>query len=309
MPPERGDAATGQRAPDGRSGLLVSALDWIERHLPDFDPLTDGIKPDALRNKALAELAFMCDYLCRARPAERVRSHRILSFVTQVWQRPEYQDLIVRNPESLQLYALTYGSLRNAGFDVASAAPVIQGVVDAGYALAVEVVPFRMMDLRHVLDHAGIRHALPAMEDSLARTMLAQRPPLHYLTGADVYCLTHTIFYLTDFGFDSSNTIDSSALATYRRMVEQLLGLYVRLRDWDLTAELLICAHCLRSPPSEVQSAAVQALTAAQLDDGSVPAPRFDPHGEDARRAGAGYAFEHNYHTTLVAALAAFLCL
>src|SRR5262249_36288980 len=253
-------------------------------------------------------LAFMCDYLCRAQPAERVRAQRILSFVAQVSQRPEYQDLIVRNPESLQLYALTYGSLRHAGFDVASAAPMIQGVVDAGYALAVEGVPFRMRARRPGLDNAGIRHALPPMAKSLAQTMLAQRPPLHYLTSADVYCLTHTIFYLTNFGRDPVDAIESSGLEAYRRMVEQLLGLYVRLRNWDLPGELLVCTHCLKSPASEVQSAAMQALTAAQLDDGSVPAPGFDPKGEDARRAGASYAFEHNYHTTLVAALAAFLC-
>jgi hypothetical protein len=31
------------------------------------------------------------------------------------------------------------------------------------------------------------------------------------------------------------------------------------------------------------------------------------PNGEDARRAGTKYGFEHNYHTTLVTALAAFL--
>jgi hypothetical protein len=292
----------------GRSGLLVGALDWIETHLAEFDPLTDGIKPDALRNKALAELAFTCDYLCRAWPSERMRAHRILLFVAGIWQRAEYQDLVVRNPESLQLYALTYGSLRNAGFDVAGAGPIIQGVVDAGYCLAVEVVPFRKMDLRHVLDHAGIRHALPAMADSLTQTMLARRPPLYYLTSADVYCLTHTIFYLTDFGFDPVDAIESSALAAYRDTVRQLLGLYVRLRDWDLTAELLICMHCLKSPECEVRVAATQALTAAQLDDGSVPAPGFAPDGKEACRVGASYAFEHNYHTTLVAALAAFLC-
>jgi len=292
----------------GRSNLLVGALDWIETNLVAFDPLIDGIKPDALRNKALAELSFMCDCLCRALPMQRVRAHRILSFVAKTWQRAAYQDLIVRNPESLQLYALTYSSLRNAGFDVASAAPMIQAVVDAGYSLALEMVPFRKMDLRHVLDHAGIQHSLPTMAESFAQTMLAQRPPLHYLTSADVYCLTHTIFYLTDFGFDPVDGIKSTELDAYRGMVEQLLGLQVRLRDWDLAAELLICTYCLKSPSSEVQSAAMRALTAAQLVDGSVPAPRFDPKGEDARRAGASYAFEHNYHTTLVAALAAILC-
>jgi hypothetical protein len=284
MLPGRRDAVAGRAHASHVACLLIRALDWIELHLSDFDPQTEEGSVDALRNKALAELAFLGECLCRALPAERPRSQRILSFVAKVWERPEYQDLIL------------------------SSAPMIQRVVDAGYALALEAVPFRMMDLRHVLDHAAIHHALPAMKDLFVQTMLAQRPPIYYLTSADVYCLTHTIFYLTDFGFETSDVIERSILSSYRRMIEHLLGLYVRLSDWDLTAELLICAHCLKSPSSEVQSAAMQAITAAQLEDGSVPAPKFDLRSEDARRAGVRYVFEHNYHTTLVSALAAALC-
>jgi hypothetical protein len=291
-----------------RSDLLDDALSWIEANLVQFDPLKEDVRPDPLRNKALGELAFLCDCIRRARPEWWGRARHTLSFVADIWRQPAYQDLIARNPESLQLYVLTYNSLLHSGFEVADAARIIQRVVDAGYATAVEAVPFRLMDLRQVLDYAGLRHSLPDKNELFARTMLSQRPPLSYLTKADVYCLTHAIFYLTDFGFEPPAAIDPSDRPDFRETIEQLLGLYVRLQDWDLTSELLVCAHCLGSGPTVLQQAAWEALAAAQLEDGSVPAPKYDAQGAEARRSPGNYAFEHNYHTTLVAALAALLC-
>jgi hypothetical protein len=291
-----------------RAELLAGAVSWLEKNLGQFDPLMAGVQPDALRNKALAELAFLCDYMRRAKPSLEEHSRRMLSFVENVWRRSEYQDLIVRNPESLQLYVLTYNSLLRAGFEVSGAKRTIQSVINAGYATSVEAVPFRVMDFRHVLDGAELCHSLPSMNELLSRTMLAQRPPLHYLTTADIYCLTHTIFYLTDFGFASPAAIGLSDLIELREIVELLIGLSVRLQDWDLTSELLVCGHCLESAPTALKHIAWTALTAAQLEDGSVPAPKFEPHGTEGRRFPEQYAFEHNYHTTLVAALAAVLC-
>ena len=58
------------------------------------------------------------------------RGKPILSFVSTVWARRAYQDLIVRNPESLQLYALIYKSLLRNGFDVSESSRSIQRVVD-----------------------------------------------------------------------------------------------------------------------------------------------------------------------------------
>jgi hypothetical protein len=258
-----------------------------------------------LRNKALGELAFFCDFVLRADPESGERIQPILSFVSGVWSRRAYQDLIVRNPESLQLYALIYKSLLHNGFDVSESAETIQMVIDEGYATSVEAVPFRLMDLRNVLDGGRFRHTLPAMTELFERTMLARRPPLEYLTNADVYCITHAIFYRTDFGLDYSAVELHEEFAHLPQIVDRLLGLFVRLRDWDLTSELLICHRCLQSDPTIIQDAAWEALDRAQLPDGSIPAPGFDPNDADASQSPADHAFEQNYHTTIVAALAA----
>ncbi len=288
--------------------LRDGAVAWLRANLARFDPIDRDGRPDPLRSKALAELAFFCDYFRRALPDRREDVRPLIDFVATVWRRDEYRDLVVRHPESLQLYVLTYDSLLRSGFDVSSFAEVIQRVVDAGYATAIEAVPFRAMDFRQVLDCGGFKHGLPAMGALFERTMLHARPPLPYVTKADVYCLTHTLFYATDFGFLPTGSLPRADLRRFRPWIQQLLGLNVRQRDWDLTAELLICAHCLQSPPDLVTEAAWLGLGRAQAADGMVPAPVFDAGVERTSEAGQVRAFEDNYHTTLVAALAATLC-
>ena len=110
-------------------------------------------------------------------------------------------------------------------------------------------MPFRLMDLRNVLDAGGFQHDLPQTEALYRSTLLHQRPLPHYLTNADVYCLTHAIFYVTDFGAALPGFVGPDDLTGHRTLVEQLLGLFVRLGDWDLTSELLLCRRCLISPP------------------------------------------------------------
>jgi hypothetical protein len=294
-------------AAEGRAELVDCAFGWLAANLEHFDPLVEGGKPDALRNKALAELAFLCAVVQRAQPAAFPQVQGLVAFVSGVWSRAAYRDLIVRNPESLQLYALVYDSLSRCGVDVSDAAPVIESVIDAGYATSIEAVPFRLMDMRNVLDGGGFRHPLPPQSELFRHTLLASRPSLVYVTNADIYCLTHAIFYVTNFGFQLPTFLSPKEIEDYRATCDRLLGLAVRLRDWDLTSELLICAHCLGGEPTVIEDAAWPALAAAPLADGSVPAPGYDPDGAEARRSPEIYAFEHNYHTTLVAVLAAIL--
>jgi hypothetical protein len=290
--------------------LVDGALDWTAHNLESCDPFINGPKPDVLRSKAMAELAFMCDYYRRA--AEGIRDQRVqkcVSFLQAVWLRPDYKELIVRNPESLQLYVLAYNSLVSCGMEDGSYREVIQRVVDHGYATAVEAVPFRLLDLRHVLDYGGFQHNLGAYDQLYQPTLLARMPPVVYLTDGDVYCLTHTLFYLADFGFKPVDKALEKQMETICWMVGTLLGIYLRVRDWDLVAELLLCCLCLRWKPPVVFEAAWDSLLRAQLADGYIPAPKFslDRRKELNEKQWSTYCFEENYHTTLVAALAAFL--
>jgi hypothetical protein len=290
--------------------FVDGTLDWVAANLAFFDPFLRDSKPDILRSKAIAELAFTCEYYYRSVTGGRdSRIDRALQFIHEIWQRPEYKELVIRNPESLQLYALTYNSLLGCGFVDPSYGEIIQRVIDQGYATAVEAVPFRTLDLRHVLDHGGFRHQVPSFHRLYGETLLGKMPPLVYLTDGDAYCITHTLFYLGDFGFQAIDAIPNSDIPAVQWTTGMLLGIYLRAEDWDLVAELLLSCLCLRWIPPVIFISAWNALLDAQLPDGSVPAPKFSPekvqllNEAEWRR----YCFEENYHTTLVGGLAGFM--
>lgn len=279
-------------------------------HLDLFDPFADGPEPDDFRSKMLLELISMCMYYRRCVGANYdPRVPNFVSFVHDVWQQPTFRERVWRYPERLRLYGMTYISLLQCGTGERSYREVIQRIVDQGYATGVELVPFRGLDLRHMLDSGGFKHDIPSYAHLYQQTLLAKSPPLLYATDYDVYCITHTLYYLADFGFRPIDVIPEEQLSTVRWIVGTLLGMYLRSKNWDLVAELLLACRCLRWAPRVVFDAAWDALLDAQAPDGSLSGPNFSE--EEMRQLNQSeqrnYHFEQNYHTTLVGALAAFL--
>jgi hypothetical protein len=298
------------KTPDRFRKLVDGAFDWFSDNLDLFDPFKGGTDPDIFLSKPLLELACTCMYYERCTRGHRdTRVCRFVSFVNDVWLRPEYRELMVRHPQLLRMYGMTWIALRQCGAADPSGHELIQRVIEEGYVTAIEEVPFRRLDFRYMLDCGGFRHDFPSYASLYQQTLLAKAPSLLYLTDNDVYSITHTIFYVVDFGSASPEVIPHEQLAAVRWMVGALLGIYVRLRHWDLVAELLICCRCLRWAPPLVWEAAWDGLMEAQLPDGCVPAPTFSRGrmqqltGNDERR----YYVTQNYHTTLVAAIAGFL--
>jgi hypothetical protein len=200
-------------------------------------------------------------------------------------------------------------SLLRCGIADRSYHEILQRILDEGYALSVEEVPNRAIDFRHMLDCADLKHNLPSYTCLYQATLLAKAPPLLYLTDEDVYSITHTLFYLADFGFRRFTAIPDEHLPTVRWLIGTLIGIYLRQRNWDLVAELLLNCRCLHWFPPLIYDCAWDALLAAQLKDGSVPGPEFSEEemyqlNELDQRS---YGFKKNYHTTIVSAWAAFL--
>jgi hypothetical protein len=181
--------------------------------------------------------------------------------------------------------------------------------LEHGYASAVEVVPYRALDFRYMLDCGEIDFKFPSYSEIYKNTLLCKKPPIIYLTDEDVYAITHTLFYLSDFGARAPEAIPQEELPSVRRLVALLLGVYLRSKNWDLVAEILICCQCLDMRPKVVFETAWGDLMAAQQTDGMVHGPYFSADkmqqlsGSEQRI----YNLKQNYHTTLVSALAGFL--
>lgn len=290
------------------------ALNWLDQYRELFDPLaveSDDPSEEIYLTKALGELGLLCMLYCRHAQGEvEPRIQRFLQLIASVWQQPQYQERISRRPEFFQIYTMIYIVLQQCNVINEESKQFIQQVIDQKYVIAAETTPMRLLDRRHMLDCGKFQHSMPPYEEIYRYTLLAQTPELVYFTDTDVYAVTHTLFYLTDFGRTSSPVLQGEHLTRLQWIIEILLGLYLRHKNWDLVGELLLDCYCLHWYPAVVFDLAWETIGNNQLAEGAIPGPRYSQEQQEKLEddtARKHYSFEENYHTTIVNAITGFL--
>lgn len=293
--------------------LADGALEWLGSNLEGFSPLgAVGEREDAEKHKGFVELALL---VWRLRREPRAAGHpqlgRLLDFVAAVFAVDAFRERLMRLDDLFVTYALLYGVLHEAGrIDDPWEHRRMQRFVDCSTVQVSERSAHRVLEVRQVLDAAGLRHALPSYRALAARTILARPLTLVRATEHDAYSVTHDVFYLSDWGCSPVRGLSATALRRARRTIDDLLGMHVYARHWDLVGELLLAAHFLGDTRSAFSSCARRALRGAQLRDGAVPGPSYDPTEAEVREdvERSAYVFKECYHPTLVAALVGSLC-
>ncbi|MFE0381130.1 DUF6895 family protein [Streptomyces inhibens] len=297
-----GDGSSQRRAVETR------AIAWLAARRNLIDPAEAATDRVLFARKALIETAFLVGLRARLDPEPLDDDYAaLLDQVEGIAARPSYQELIARDEAALLLYAGTYAALRLCGREAPEFRRVITQAAAGGYAAVFERIPYRQLDLLHTLELCGVEHTLPTMDDVLPFTLLCNSPNVIKLADRDIYAITHTIFYATDFGLREPHwprDFDSGAAV---ELLEALLDLTLGQENADLVGELLCCLLCLGVRDSEEARRAWEFLAAAQEADGRVNGPPGVVHpgladGDDAYRHWAT-----GYHTTIVAALAALL--
>jgi hypothetical protein len=290
------------------------ALGWTVAHLDFFNPLQNTPKPDELRHKAFVELALTCLHLSRQpAAAQNERLQRLLEFIARIGNLPFFRDAIFRVSNMFVPHVLLAVVLRACGLADDRARWLALGeLIDRATIQVSERPVFRTMELRYLLDLGQIPHRLPSYTSLVRRGILSRPLNVAYVTDADAYAVTHTLFYLSDFGSKPISEISSSRREDVRWSVEHLLGMYAHSGNWDLVGELLLSCTCLGvgREASALYSVCWRVLSDAQWPNGGVPGPQYDParaqnlEGVEQQ----SYVFEQCYHTTLVAVLAGAIC-
>lgn len=295
--------------------LSCGALDWLGRNLDHFDPFSASA-PSATHGKAKAalELALLCHCAARTEHAPEALSGAI-ALVRKLWQDPDFPPLFDEIPAHASTYGLIYAALAPDGIDgtecQATLARLSPDLLSPHGKSA-----YRGIEIRYYADKAGVRHGMEPYAELLPRSPLVALPSATAeapaspdtapLATPEAYALTHTAFYLGDFG-RAAPGLTGSALAHARALVARMLDHCVGHDRWDLAAELVLTQFILGSEPLRTPSgaAAVECLVRAQRPDGAIPgrsaalqAPPSAPAGEFFRKA---------YHTTLVTALMALI--
>jgi hypothetical protein len=276
---------------------LDRGLTWITERLDLFVP-DDPCEPEQI--KETAELSILCGALTEwslelpPRTLDTVRSH-LLNFLSD----PKLAEWVRKLPSFYSPYIVAYLPLRAVGVSIPTLETALRKLHGHGYPAALETTPYRELELRYLVWKAGLSQRPPNYGAVHRRSSLYRcRNPI-YFSMDEVYSVTHTLFYLTDF-VGGNCGLSASEGSRARAVVEALLVHYVRKCDWDMTSELLLNLVGLERTNTPLFAAAFRAVSDAWLSDGALPGPAFSSLAEDATRK---QIFQRCYHTTLVGLL------
>uniref|UniRef100_A0AAU2JJH0 DUF6895 domain-containing protein n=1 Tax=Streptomyces sp. NBC_00049 TaxID=2903617 RepID=A0AAU2JJH0_9ACTN len=295
--------------------LSAGALGWLGGNLDHFDPFSASAR-SATHGKAKAalELALLCHCAARlADPPEALGEARAL--VRKLWQDPDLPRLFADVPKYASTYGLIYAALAPDAIDDTQVRATLARL-DPAFLSPRGKSPYQRIEIRHYADKAGVHHTVEPYAELLPHSPLvafraaepgdATSQDGAPLTDPQAYAVTHTAFYLGDFGRTAPG-LGEGALAHARDLVDRLLRHCVEHDRWDLAAELVLTRFILGSDPLDTPSgaAAVECLVRAQRPDGAIP-------GRSAALAAhpsapGGEFFRKAYHTTLVTALMALI--
>ncbi|MGW1229133.1 DUF6895 family protein [Streptomyces sp. NPDC001478] len=293
-------------------GVLRGALGWTDAHRSGFVLPPDVLEPHTKVDhtlKPLGELAQLCSTVCRSTDPDTPEHRTARDLVAFAWDQVRagglLLDLLRAEPFAAypyEIYAAFAGQgLRNERFEA------LAGTLAAtrGWARTEQQANRELGLINSEVRVGDAPHADAG--EVLARTWLGGLSEPWMFEGPSGYALTHTVFHVTDWCcFPERMPADIDAYL--RAWLPPWTDGCLESLQWDLTGELLAVAAALPGPPpADLLDAAWPALAAAQAPGGSVPetGPTADPADGDPDP----YPFLACYHSTLVTAFAAALCL
>ena len=286
-----------------------AGLEWLSRNLHQFAPLEKS--DSSPRIQPFAELAILY---------ERLRSTGNGSLATQLelprhlrrWRRflldrcedRAYAELGRRVPSYAFALLLPYLNLRTTGYRSVFHEETLRIAWARGFLFAAEVVPHRVLDREYFLWKSGILRREPDWLKLYANTALAALPDALYVDRETTYAITHTLFYLSDWG-RRPPPFDETEVARVTQILDCLMVHYWRLRHWDLLGELLVNRVSMQAQGSRLTTDAAAAFLNAWRPDGCIPGEGLEIEGLDkAPPSERGpIIFRGCYHSTLVGVL------
>ncbi len=289
-------------APDRLGRLTAGAVDWLGRSLPFFDPFSPQAQASPHgKVKAALELALLHHCWARSGPDDGLLKKPAV-LVEALWQSAEFQSLVVSQPEHAAAYELIYVAVGPDGVGTDLRAATIAQLTGDGYLTSAGKSPYLRLETRFYADEAGISHSIEPYQELIDQSILVGLPAEFPCTLRDTYTITHTSFYLSDFGSRLPD-LTSAQLAQAADVTGRMLDYCVSQDMWDLIAELIITLFCLGGDPLGTESglAAIECLEQAQRPDGVIPGRSAAQSPDES--ATAGEFFHKCYHTTIAVIL------
>lgn len=286
--------------------LSTGVLQWVVRNMEFLDLESPADLPKTPRVKAILELSHFCGIWARVRPVDS-RRERATEFVRRIWESPDFAQQVVADPKWAAQGRLIYGAVVPPGVTKEFHRAGLAELAATGYLAPRKKKPYLQLETRYFADLAGVDHQLDSYADLYATSLLGGLKTAWPLSNHDTYAVTHTAFYLTDFGFrDSGLAAEERARAL--RIVCELTERHLHLDNWELAAELALAQLCLGGDPANTPSGAraIRRLREVQRDDGVIPG-RSTQELRVRPTATPVEFFRRAYHPTLVAGLVSLI--
>lgn len=280
------------------------ALSWTLERCDEFRLPSPDDPRFAMLLKPLGELALTASVLRQcadAVPEMAAPAERLLRHCWSEFREGEVLAETVRDEPALLVLVAIYVPLREAGLRSQRFERTVRALVRMRGISRLEFPAWRELELALALAALDIDSPWDA-EAAYARTWLAGRPEPWLLCTSAAYSVTHTVFYRTAFGAVRSAIpkVDLQYLVTWLPLWFEH---YASAGDFDIASEIITLARCIGATDLGDWSAR---LRTHQREDGMVPGPAgrgggLEPACIDPRRR----TFLDNYHTTLVALMAA----
>jgi hypothetical protein len=284
-------------------------LKWLAEKVEFFDSSWRNTKLEKQGQIAVSELALL---LLLQQHTKKLSSHPILDkcleVVERIYRRSDFHEFpFYGEKQSLTAHLVIWLSLKNRQVQTIVSPDQLQWLIDRGNILNTERKPYQVLELRYLLELAGLKHNLADEYTLYRQTFLARDFNFITIADADIYSITHTIPYLTDFGFKTSPVIAKENSQGSLMILNVLLGMCIQAKNWDLVAEVLLSLHCLGFQDSVWIRSGWKALMENQDQSGKIVSQGFSSDqmkiltSEGERDY---YGFINCYHPTLMSLIA-----
>nr|WP_143065049.1 hypothetical protein [Nitrosomonas oligotropha] len=218
-------------------------------------------------------------------------------------------DVLKERPDLLVMLSL-YATFYREGYKNKILEEQISQLVGTPGYYQIDMLAWRRLDLLVGLKELNIINSIETeIEDAFNRTWLSKCHSPWTITEPAAYGLTHTVFYMTNYGFGASrlpNNVEDYLLENclpWTRM-------YLDEGNFDLAAEMVMTRCCVQSPLRESEQLLCRDFLSARMDDDALPCPpygalslMFGENDPDRRH------FLLHYHTVLVTCMASAMAI
>lgn len=294
------------------SDLFVSSRDWIFQDLSRFrlDKSANNTRIVELL-KPLGELTLTASLLSGLPhlSSDPVWKEALDFSWNQLQEGNLLVDILKERPDLLVMLSL-YATLYREGYENKTLNNQIYQLVSTPGYYQTDMLAWRRLDLLAGLDELSIISNIESeMENTFNRTWLSKCHSPWTITEPAAYGITHTVFYMTNYGCGVSRLPES----VERYLLENCLPwtrMYLSEGNFDIAAEMIMTRCCLQSNLTDSEKLLYKDFLDARMKDGALPCPPYGAlsllFGEDDpnRRH-----FLLHYHTVLVTCMASAMAI